>query len=139
MTNSTLLEPLFTAVLFIGETIEIIGVLAIVIGFLLATINAAYRFWWRENRHHDLFRYYRRSLARSVLVGLEFLVAGDIIRTVGGDLTLEKVAVLIGVVAVRIVLGMTLEAEIANKPLTLDFRGRQYKKSATKSSHKSRR
>ncbi len=97
---------------FIGQTIEIIGVLAIIIGFIAATWAAARRLIEKDNRHHGLFRFYRHSLARSVLIGLEFLVAGDIIRTVTGDLTLEGVAILAGIVLIRIILGMTLEAEI---------------------------
>lgn len=98
-----------------GQTLEIIGVLCIVIGFIIATVEAGKRLRHQVNRHHGLFRFYRHSLARSVLIGLEFLVAADLIRTVTGNLTLEGVAILACIVLIRIVLGMTLEAEISDK------------------------
>lgn len=96
----------------IGDFVEIIGVAVILVGFLVATILALRRFISRQRRGHELFRYYRQNLARAILIGLEFLVAGDIIRTVAGDLTLEGVVTLGGVVLIRIILGITLEAEL---------------------------
>ena len=108
-------EFIFSILQGIGQTLEVIGVLCIVVGFIIATVLAVQRFRHEKNRHHGLFRFYRHSLARSVLLGLEFLVAGDIIRTVTGDLTLEGVAILGGVVIIRIILGITLEAELSDE------------------------
>lgn len=107
-------ESIKEIILIIGAVLEIIGVVSIVIGFVIASLGALRRL---SNNHmgHQLFRRYRQDLARAILIGLEFLVAGDIIRTVGGDLTLEGVATLAGIVAIRIVLGITLESEIDNK------------------------
>lgn len=107
-------ETITTIIQGIGQALEIIGVLCIVIGFIIATIEAGKRLRHQVNRHHGLFRFYRHSLARSVLIGLEFLVAADLIRTVTGNLTLEGVAILAGIVLIRIVLGMTLEAELSD-------------------------
>lgn len=99
----------------IGDWFEIVGVAVIVLGFFVATWFAI-RYYFKKNyRGHRLFKYYRQNLARAILIGLEFLVAGDIIRTVAGDLTLDGVATLAGIVLIRIVLGMTLETEVEPK------------------------
>ncbi len=62
----------------------------------------------REREYHR----FRSSLGRAILLGLEFLVAADIITTVAIDPTLESVAVLAGVVLVRTFLSFALEVEI---------------------------
>jgi uncharacterized membrane protein len=58
------------------------------------------------------YRQFRRSLGRSILLGLEFLVAGDIISTVAVDPTYRSVGVLAIVVAIRTFLSLELELEI---------------------------
>lgn len=50
-----------------------------------------------------------------ILLGLEFLIAADIIRTVSQP-TLEEVAVLAGIVAIRTVISYFLERELAHRP-----------------------
>lgn len=105
-------DSIISTIQFIGQLVEIVGVAAIVIGFLVASGIALQRLLDKTNRHHGLFRFYRQSLARSVLIGLEFLVAGDIIRTVTNRLTLEDVAILGGIVLIRIALGISLESEV---------------------------
>ena len=100
----------------LGFALDAIGVLLIVAGFVLSSAVIAYRYLRQDPKHpkgHDLYRDYRQRLARSILIGLEFLLAGDIIRTVSGDLTLMGVTTLGGIVLIRIVLGLTLEAEIS--------------------------
>lgn len=99
----------------IGAGIDVVGVLVIILGFILATIVLLQRFLQRHS-HNELYRSYRQNLAKSTLIGLEFLVAGDIIRTVAGDLTPMGVLTLGGIVLIRIVLGMSLEAEIRDRP-----------------------
>ncbi|SFG93834.1 Protein of unknown function [Palleronia marisminoris] len=59
-----------------------------------------------------VYHNFRSSLGRSILLGLEFLVAADIINTVAIDPTLQSVAVLAAVVAVRTFLSFALEVEI---------------------------
>lgn len=106
----------------IGFALDVIGVLLIVAGFLLASGVVVYRYLQQNPKHpkgHDLYRDYRQRLARSILIGLEFLLAGDIIRTVSGDLTLMGVTTLGGIVLIRIVLGLTLEAEISPSKTSL--------------------
>ena len=92
------------------RSIEIAGIVAIVIGGLVATGRFLHDLRGRDGP--DAFHAYRSRLGRSILLGLEFLVAADIIATVAIDPTLESVAVLAGVVLVRTFLSFALEVEI---------------------------
>lgn len=58
------------------------------------------------------FKQYRMNLGRAMLVGLELLVAADIIRTVALDMTLRNILTLAALVVVRTFLGWTLAVEI---------------------------
>ncbi|MDN3718546.1 DUF1622 domain-containing protein [Roseibium salinum] len=81
----------------------------------------------REGPSKGIYQQLRASLGRSILLGLEFLVAADIINTVAIDPTLESVAVLAAVVAVRTFFEhrvggrdrgqVALEKKTANKPV----------------------
>lgn len=63
----------------------------------------------------EVFLGTRRRLVRSVLLGLEFLVAADIVHTVAVDLTFTSVGVLAIVVAVRTFLSFVLELEMTGR------------------------
>ncbi len=54
----------------------------------------------------------RQTLGRVILLGLEVLIIGDIVRTIIVDPTVESVAVLGMIVLIRIVLSFSLEVEI---------------------------
>lgn len=95
--------------------LDFFGLLIIVIGLIVATIHAA-RHLKPKRDTYAWFRRYRHNMARSLLVGLEFLLAADIIRTVaGGRFTLESIAVLAVIVGIRILLGISIEAEMNGK------------------------
>ena len=69
-------------------------------------------------RRRDTDRAYhvlRERLGRGILLGLEFLVAADIIHTVAVELTFRTVGVLAVVVAIRTFLSFTLELELSGK------------------------
>ncbi|MBG6192406.1 putative membrane protein [Arthrobacter sp. CAN_A212] len=97
----------------IGTGIEVAGVLVIVAGMLVATLLAAAALMKRKER--DIYDTYRRRLGRSILLGLEFLVAGDIIRTVAVTPTFYSVGVLALIVLIRTFLSFSLELEITGK------------------------
>lgn len=59
-----------------------------------------------------IFREVRQRLGHGILLGLEFLIAADIIRTVAIDLTFESIGVLALIVLVRTFLSFTLEVEL---------------------------
>ena len=97
------------AVEVIGRAVDVAGVLAIAGGIGLTILLAARRLWRRES---DVYRSFRQQVGRAILLGLELLVAADIIRTVAVSPTLESVAVLSGIVLVRTFLSFSLEVEL---------------------------
>lgn len=98
---------------FTGHAVEIVGVLIILAGLASATIRYARQYI----RSPDSDNYYpfRREMGRAMLVGLEFLVAGDIIRTVVVSNTLPDVATLAIVVAIRTILVFTIHLEVEGR------------------------
>jgi len=95
-----------------GEVIDVMGVVAIVVGVLVALVDAAIR---RLRRDGPVYARFRRVLGRGILIGLELLVAADIIRTVAVEPTLESVSVLGLIVLIRTFLSWSLEVEIAGR------------------------
>ncbi len=93
----------------VGKSIDLVGTAAIVVGALAAFVNAILRL---RRAEADTYRFFRRQLGRSILLGLELLVAADIIRTVAVTPTLQSVAVLGGIVLIRTFLSFSLELEI---------------------------
>ncbi|HEY0923667.1 DUF1622 domain-containing protein [Rheinheimera pacifica] len=63
----------------------------------------------------DIQQEVRQRLGRGILLGLEFLIAADIIHTVAVELTFETVGVLALVVLIRTFLSFTLELELTGK------------------------
>ena len=63
----------------------------------------------------SVYRSYRQLLGRSILLGLELLVAADIIRTVAVAPTYESVGVLAIIVLIRTFLSFSLELEITGR------------------------
>ena len=58
------------------------------------------------------YRAYRANLGRGILLGLELLIAGDIIKSVVLDPTLQSMLVLGGIVIIRTFLSLSLDVEI---------------------------
>src|SRR5579885_1760268 len=95
----------------IGLVIDASGVLAIMLGLLIATV----RFARSGVRLADGYRRFRQDLGRDLLLGLEFLVAADIIRTVAVVPTLDGVLVLGLIVVIRTFLSMSLQVELEGR------------------------
>ena len=95
----------------IGTAVDALGVAAIVVGVVAATATAALRLRRRE----PTYQAYRRQIGRSILLGLEFLVAADIIRTVAVDPSFGSVGVLAVIVLIRTFLSFSLELEITGR------------------------
>lgn len=96
----------------VGTGIDGLGVLIVVIGALLATGRFLVRTCTRDASAYRLFR---EEVGRSILLGLEFLIAGDIIRTVVVSPTLDNVIVLGVIVLIRTFLSITLEVELEGR------------------------
>ncbi len=95
-----------------GKVIDGAGVAVTIVGALAATIAAGLRLYHRQP---DTYRRYRQQLGRSILLGLELLVAADIIRTVAVTPTVRSVLVLAGIVLIRTFLSFSLELEITGR------------------------
>jgi len=95
-----------SAVELVSKVIDGAGVVVIVIGLLVATVAFA---------RNPSYRGYRQQVGRAILLGLEFLVAADIIRTIAVDPTFTSVGVLAIVVLVRTFLSFTLDVELEGR------------------------
>ena len=95
----------------IGTAFELAGVAILVIGSILAFVRSSISLI----RHRDgpvAYRHLRLYLGRSIVVGLEILIAADIVRSVAIDPTFTSVGVLALIVLVRTFLSWSLEVEI---------------------------
>ena len=93
----------------IARAIEIVGVAVIALAFLHAMIRAAMHFGQKREDAYERLRVY---LGRALLLGLEFLVAADIIQTVTIEPTRESLLSLGLLIVVRIVLGWSIAVEL---------------------------
>ncbi|MDM8083999.1 DUF1622 domain-containing protein [Cellulomonas cellasea] len=100
------------AVEIVGECVDAAGVAAIVVGAVAAGVQAVRRAGARSG---PVYQPFRQQLGRSILLGLELLVAADIIRTVAVSPTFESVGVLAGIVLIRTFLSFSLELEITGR------------------------
>jgi len=96
----------------IGRAVDSVGVLVIVVGAILATGRFIIH---RNAETSKSYRLYRQDLGRAILLGLEFLIAGDIIRTVVVAPTLENVVILGLIVLIRTFLSMALQLEVEGR------------------------
>ena len=88
-----------------------IGVAVLVAGLFLAAFLAI-RTWRVTRDGAKAYSVLRRTLGGGILAGLEVLVAGDLIRTVAVDPTLDNVIILGIIVLIRTFLSFSLEIEI---------------------------
>lgn len=98
---------------FAGYAIEAIGVLVIILGSCVSSV--AFMRTFRQLPEGVAYKTYRRQLGRSIILGLEFLIAGDIIRTVVVSASLESVAVLGLIILIRTFLSVTLHLEVEGR------------------------
>ena len=89
---------------------ELVGVGVIVVGFAASVVRGV-RLWPGQGAS-GAYVGVRSTFGRSILLGLEVLVAGDIIRTVALQPTLINLSVLGLLVAIRTFLAWSLEVEI---------------------------
>jgi uncharacterized membrane protein len=100
-------------VAYVAYGIEAFGVVVILIGCVVGTMRLFSQF--KSRPIAELYHDYRQLIGRSILLGLEFLIAGDVIRTVIVSHTLTDVAALALMVLVRAFLSFTLSVEIEGK------------------------
>jgi uncharacterized membrane protein len=94
----------------VTRVFEAIGVAVLIVGFVSGFVVAAHNL--RRGRREGAYRGIRSWFGKSILMGLEILVAADLIRTVAVDPTMENVLVLGLIVLIRTFLSFSLEIEI---------------------------
>jgi uncharacterized membrane protein len=95
----------------VARAVEVIGIVTLVLGLLLAVFRSGQALAGGQGGE-EAYRVVRTVFGRSLLLGLEFLVAADIIRTVAVDPSLENVGVLAIIVLIRTFLSFSLGVEI---------------------------
>lgn len=101
------IEPLFDVIVTV---IEFIGVVAVVVGFVIAAVLAV-RALSGGRGGAAAYHLLRTTIGGSILLGLEIFVAADIIHTLSAP-SLEDAAVLGLIVVIRTVLSMSIQIEI---------------------------
>jgi uncharacterized membrane protein len=99
-------------VTIVGTTLDVIGCLIIAFGTFFSLGKALVG---TKAKKQDRYRTLRLRIARSILLGLELLVAGDIVRTVAVSPTLSSLAVLAGIVVIRTFLSFAMELEMHSR------------------------
>jgi uncharacterized membrane protein len=94
----------------VGICIEVFGVFIIVAGIVVSTLLCVQ--WHQQSRPYDE---YKIRIGRSLLLGLEVLVAADIVKTIAIELTFTSLGLLAGLVVVRTFLSWTLVLEIEGR------------------------
>jgi len=99
----------------VGTSVDGVGVFIVAAGMVAATIRLLLRLRNRADGTVNYYSLYRQDVGRAILLGLEFLIAGDIIRTVVVAPTLQNVIVLGIIVLIRTFLSLSLQLEIEGK------------------------
>ncbi len=109
-------EETYTQVmLVVAQTFEVIAA-AVLFAGLLWSVWISVRDYLRRKDGGLAYRVMRQSFGGAILLGLEFLVAGDLIRTVAVAPTLDNVLVLGIIVLIRTFLSFSLEIEMDGVP-----------------------
>jgi len=95
----------------VTEWFEVLGVVAMVLGFVFAFVIAG-RAWTRTRDGSSAFRTLRETMGAVILLGLEILVAADLVKTVTSSPSLTDAAVLGMIVLIRTVLSLSIQIEI---------------------------
>ena len=99
----------------VAKGIELVGVAIIAVGAVVNLLLFAKRAAGKDEDRGAALTTLRSNFGRSILLGLEFLIAADIINTVAVTPTLGSVIVLAVIVAVRTFLSFSLELEIEGR------------------------
>ncbi len=112
-------ELMLTVAIAVARWFELAGIVVVVLGTLVAAGQFALCYFGRrvprDGARTGLVAAFRTTLGRSILTGLELLVAADIIRTVAVEPTLNNVLILAIIVVIRTFLSLSLEVEIEGK------------------------
>lgn len=97
---------------YCARGVEAIGIITIILGTLLALFKFIFG---RQTGNERSYKLLRQELGKAILLGLEILVAGDIIATVVTEPTLERVIILAIIVIIRTFLSLSIQVEIEGR------------------------
>ena len=106
-------ELVIQGLVLITHILEICGASFLILGFIIDTTRWLHQMGQR--RPLVALDRYRRTLGRSVLIGLEILVAATILKTITVEPSLESMGLLAAMVIVRTMLGLTTALEISGR------------------------
>jgi uncharacterized membrane protein len=98
-----------------ANAIEAIAVALIVGYILIATISWLLRALWQRGFTPGQYKSFRATLGRVMLLGLEILIAADVVRTVALERTLTSFAALGLLVVIRTFLSWSIVLEIEGR------------------------
>lgn len=108
-------ETYTQGMLMVAQVFEVIAAVILMIGLIFAGITSL-RLWARSRSGTSAYKLMRQTFGGVLLLSLEILVAGDLIRTVAVAPTLDNVVVLGLIVLIRTFLSFSLEIEIDGVP-----------------------
>jgi uncharacterized membrane protein len=111
-TTKTFMENFRQLMEIIGTAVDSVGVFIVAAGAIVATARLLVH---RAHNTGNYYSSYRQDIGRAILLGLEFLIAGDIIRTVVVAPTIQNVLVLGLIVLIRTFLSLSLQLEIEGR------------------------
>jgi uncharacterized membrane protein len=115
MPGSELIGDIRSVIEWAALVIEVLGVVVIVTGVLkVAVTRGTIRYLFQLGKP-GAYESYKHQLGKTLLLGLEFLVAGDVVRTVALEPTLNNVGVLGLLVLIRTFLSWSLTVEIEGR------------------------
>ncbi|WP_296403467.1 DUF1622 domain-containing protein [Psychrobacter sp.] len=106
------MEYLIESIDFIAKIVEFVGVMIMFLGLLMAFVKAAMS---STKFSHDTYLGIRQGVGKSILLGLEVLIAADIMATVVTEPTLRSVVVLGVIVIIRTFLSLSLQVELEGR------------------------
>jgi len=95
----------------VAVVFEVIGAIAMCVGFLIAVVLGV-RVLRRGEGGQAAYQVLRTTLGSAILLGLEVLVAADLIRTITSKPSLEEAAILGLIVLIRTFLSISIQIEI---------------------------
>lgn len=102
------MEDVFDAVALVFEAL---GAVAMAVGFVVAVVLSI-RSLRRDEGGQRAFSVLRTTLGGAILLGLEVLVAADLVRTITSKPSLEDALILGIIVLIRTVLSLSIQIEI---------------------------
>lgn len=106
------MEAIQVYIEYAARFIEVAGITTIIIGIAIALIKYAFAI---EKQKIRSYKTLRQELGKAILLGLEILVAGDIIATVVTEPTMQRVLVLGVIVLIRTFLSISIQLEIEGR------------------------